>query len=176
LRAQTSAAVERFERGSADSLDAARVVSELNKQLYAHTAPEKYTTFFLGLFDELTGALTYTNAGHLPPILIRKDSVSMLDINGTVVGAFPFSAYEESKVMLEPGDLLVCYSDGITEPENAYGEMFGEERLIDIVKRSRNQEDSAIIGGIIDAVRNWHAADEMPDDMTLLIARRLEVA
>ncbi|HJY05162.1 MAG TPA: PP2C family protein-serine/threonine phosphatase, partial [Bryobacteraceae bacterium] len=176
LRAQTSAAVERFERGSADSLDAARVVSELNKQLYAHTAPEKYTTFFLGLFDEVTGALTYTNAGHLPPILIRKDSVSMLDINGTVVGAFPFSAYEESKVMLEPGDLLVCYTDGITEPENAYGEMFGEERLIDIVKRSRNQDDSAIIGGIIDAVRNWHAADEMPDDMTLLIARRLEVA
>lgn len=176
LRAQTSAAVERFERGSADSLAAARVVSELNKQLYAHTAPEKYTTFFLGLFDEVTGALTYTNAGHLPPILIRKDSVSMLDINGTVVGAFPFSSYEESKVILEPGDLLVCYTDGITEPENAYGEMFGEERLIDIVKRSRNQDDSAIIGGIIDAVRNWHAADEMPDDMTLLIARRLEVA
>lgn len=174
LRAQTSAAVARFERGNADSLDAARVVSELNKQVYAHTAPEKYTTFFFALFDEATGMLTYTNAGHLPPILIRKDSVSMLDINGTVVGAFPFSVYQESKVVLEPGDLLVCYTDGITEPENAYGEMFGEERLIDIVRRSRNQEDSAILSSIIDAVRTWHAADEMPDDMTLLIARRLE--
>jgi sigma-B regulation protein RsbU (phosphoserine phosphatase) len=174
LRAQTSAAAERLDHGSVGLLDAARVVSELNRQVYAHTAPEKYTTFFFGLFDEITGTLTYTNAGHLPPILIRKNSASLLDINGTVVGAFPFSVYNESKVLLEPGDLLICYTDGITEPENAYGEMFGEDRLIEIVKRSRHQDDSAIIGGIIDAVRNWHAADEMPDDMTLLIARRVE--
>jgi sigma-B regulation protein RsbU (phosphoserine phosphatase) len=176
LRAQTSAATERFEHGSARSLNAARVVSELNKQVYAHTAPEKYTTFFFGLFDEVTGTLTYTNAGHLPPILIRNDTASLLDINGTVVGAFPFSVYDESTVVLEPGDLLICYTDGITEPENAYGEMFGEDQLIEIVKRCRNQEDSAIIRGIIDAVRNWHTADEMPDDMTLLIARRVEAA
>jgi sigma-B regulation protein RsbU (phosphoserine phosphatase) len=176
LRAQTSAAAERFEHGRTGSLDAARVVSELNKQVYAHTAPEKYTTFFFGLFDEISGTLTYTNAGHLPPILIRKDSASLLDINGTVVGAFPFSVYDESTVVLEPGDLLICYTDGITEPENAYDEMFGEDRLIEIVKRCRHQEDSAIINGIIDAVRTWHTGDEMPDDMTLLIARRLEAA
>jgi sigma-B regulation protein RsbU (phosphoserine phosphatase) len=173
LRAQTSTAAERLDH-QGGTLNAAQVVSELNRQVYAHTAPEKYTTFFFGLFDETTGTLTYTNAGHLPPILFRKDSVSLLDINGTVVGAFPFSAYDESTVLLEPGDLLICYTDGITEPENAYGEMFGEDRLIDLVKRTRHQKDSAIIDGIIDAVRNWHAADEMPDDMTLLIARRVE--
>jgi sigma-B regulation protein RsbU (phosphoserine phosphatase) len=173
LRAQTSTAAERLDH-QGGTLNAAQVVSELNRQVYAHTAPEKYTTFFFGLFDETTGTLTYTNAGHLPPILFRKDSVSLLDINGTVLGAFPFSAYDESTVLLEPGDLLICYTDGITEPENAYGEMFGEDRLIDLVKRTRHQKDSAIIDGIIDAVRNWHAADEMPDAMTLLIARRVE--
>ncbi len=177
LRAQISAGVERFAYDSScASLDSARLVSELNKQIYAHTAPEKYATFFFAMYDEQNGILRYTNAGHLPPILIRNGEAELLDINGTVVGAFPLSAYDESIVQLQTGDLLVCYTDGITEPENAYGEMFGEERLIEIVKRNAAQEDSTIIQSVLEAVRNWHAAAELPDDMTLLIARRLELA
>jgi len=177
LRAQISAGIERSGNGAShSSLGAAHLVSELNKQIYAHTAPEKYATFFFAMYDETTGRLRYTNAGHLPPIVIRKGEAEMLDVNGTVVGAFPLSRYDESVVQLEFGDLLVCYTDGITEPENAYGEMFGEERLIEIVKRNAAQEDSTIIQNVLDAVRNWHAGSELPDDMTLLIARRLELA
>jgi sigma-B regulation protein RsbU (phosphoserine phosphatase) len=175
LRAQISAGLP----ASVDSdcsIESARVVSELNKQLYAHTAPEKYATFFFAMYDNHAGALTYTNAGHLPPILIRKGNALTLDTNGTVVGAFPFAQYDESRLSFEPGDLLVCYTDGITEPENAYGEMFGEGRLIDLVKRSAHEDDHVIIKKVIDAVRNWHSAEELPDDMTLLIARRLEEA
>ena len=114
------------ECSESQQVDVAKLVSRLNKQIYAHTAPEKYATFFFAMFDEQSRTLTYTNAGHLSPLLFRNKQVVPLDSNGTVVGAFPFAKYDESCLVLSPGDLLVCYTDGITEPENAYGEMFGE--------------------------------------------------
>ena len=153
-------------------LSTARMVSELNQQLYATTSPEKYATFYFGLYDELEGSLTYTNAGHLPPILIRHGNADRLNVDGTVVGAFPKAGYEESKVQLESGDLLVCYTDGITEPENAYGEMFGEERLIELVSKNLDRDDSRIIELVMDAVRQWTGSPELQDDMTLLLARK----
>jgi sigma-B regulation protein RsbU (phosphoserine phosphatase) len=150
----------------------AQLVSDLNQLLYATTAPEKYATFFFALYDEATSDLHYTNAGHLPPLLVRNGSAVPLDVNGTVVGAFPFSEYQESQVRMESGDLLVCYTDGITEPENEYGEMFGEERLIELVTKNADCEDSKLLAMILDAVHQWTSAAEQPDDMTLLLARK----
>jgi sigma-B regulation protein RsbU (phosphoserine phosphatase) len=150
----------------------ARMVSELNQQVHATSSPEKFATFFFGLLNEETGILTYTNAGHLPPILIRDGSSSLLDVNGTVVGAFPFSKYEESKVELHSGDLLVCYTDGISEPENEYGEMFGEERMIQLVTKSSDRDDKQIIDSVMDAVRQWTGSPELSDDMTVLLIRK----
>ncbi len=154
-------------------LDTAALVSQLNHQLYAHTAPEKYATFFFALFDEKSRSLTYTNAGHLSPFLLRNGDVVPLDSNGTVVGAFPFSKYGESCLNIETRDLLVCYTDGITEPENAYGEMFGEERLIDLLKKNAHCEDQEIVSTVLEAVRSWTGTPELHDDMTLLLARQV---
>ena len=123
----------------------ARMVSELNQQLHATTSPEKYATFFFAIYDQATSLMTYTNAGHLQPVLFRDGAATALDVNGTVVGAFPFSKYEESKLELCSGDLLVCYTDGITEPENEYGEMFGEERLIELVAKNVDRDEAQII-------------------------------
>jgi sigma-B regulation protein RsbU (phosphoserine phosphatase) len=117
--------------------------------------------------------MTYTNAGHLPPVLVRQGAVSRLDVNGTLVGAFPFSRYEESTLQLEPGDLLVCFTDGVTEPENDYGEMFGEERLIELILKNAGREDEEIIAAVMEAVRHWTGSPELQDDMTMLVARRL---
>ncbi len=153
-------------------LSTARTVSDLNQQLHATTSPEKYATFCFAVYDEESGVVTYTNAGHLPPILIRNGAATQLDVNGTVVGAFPHSKYDESKVQLEAGDLLVCYTDGITEPENEYGEMFGEERLIELVAKNADREDAKIIETVMDAVRQWTHAPELSDDMTVLLARK----
>jgi sigma-B regulation protein RsbU (phosphoserine phosphatase) len=150
----------------------ARMVSELNQQLHATTSPEKYATFFFALYDEETCVVTYTTAGHPPPILFRNGSASALDINGTVVGAFPFARYEESKIALQTGDLLICYTDGITEPENEYGEMFGEERLIELVSKNADRSDASIIETVMEAVRQWTGAPELSDDMTVVIARK----
>jgi phosphoserine phosphatase RsbU/P len=159
-----------------DEIDVSQLVSSLNKQLFAHTSPEKYATFFFALFNERSRTLTYTNAGHLSPLLFRNGDVKPLDSNGTVVGAFPFSKYEESCLILDPGDLLVCYTDGITEPENAYGEEFGEGRLIDLVRKHSHREDNEIIRIVLDAVRGWTGSPELHDDMTLLLAREVQAA
>ena len=153
-------------------ISTSRLVSHLNEQLYANTAPEKYATFFLGLYDELTGVLRYTNAGHLPPILIHDGEATRLNVDGTVVGAFPFAKYEESTVDLMTGDLLVCFTDGVSEPENEYGEMFGEDRLAQLVIRNLHKSDDQIVESIIAAVTEWTGSPELQDDMTLLLARR----
>jgi len=89
-----------------------------------------------------------------------------------VVGAFPFSKYGESTVQLEPGDLLVWYTDGITEPEDAYGEMFGEERLIELISKNSERPDAQIVQTVMDAVRQWTASPELSDDMTVVLARK----
>ncbi len=149
------------------------VVSRLNKQIFANTSPEKYATFFFATFDEATSILTYTNAGHLSPLLFRHGEVQSLDSNGTVVGAFAGALYDESVITLQPGDLLLCYTDGITEPENPYGEMFGEERLIDLVKKHVQRDDREILQIILEAVRSWTGSPELQDDMTLLLAREV---
>jgi sigma-B regulation protein RsbU (phosphoserine phosphatase) len=149
------------------------VVSRLNNQLHAYTSPEKYATFCLGVYDEPTGRFTYTNAGHLPPLLVREGVPERLDVNGTVVGAFPFSPYGESHVSLKSGDLLVCFTDGITEPENEYGEMFGEERLMYLIARNSHRSEDQIIELVLSSVHQWTASEELQDDMTILLARRV---
>jgi sigma-B regulation protein RsbU (phosphoserine phosphatase) len=148
------------------------VVSQLNKHLYEFTAAEKYATFVFGIYEPTTSVLTYTNAGHLPPMLVRAGRCSRLEVNGTVVGAFPFSSYEETRLPLDPGDLLVLFTDGITEPEDAYGEMYGEDRLADLVCRNAHRTNDEIIAEIMQSVRQWTGSDELQDDMTLLLIRR----
>ncbi|HCC57498.1 MAG TPA: serine/threonine protein phosphatase, partial [Solibacterales bacterium] len=96
-----------------------------------------------------------------------------LNPTGTVVGAFPHCVYEEETIRLEPDDMLVAYTDGITEPENAYGEEFGLDRVLDLVRRHREETSPQIIAHVMQAVEHWTAAAELPDDMTLLIARRV---
>jgi sigma-B regulation protein RsbU (phosphoserine phosphatase) len=154
-------------------LSTSTLVSHLNQQLYSYTSPEKYATFYLAIYDEPAGMLTYTNAGHLPPFLIRKGQVIRLNVDGTVVGAFPFAQYDESRIGLEPNDLLVCFTDGVTEPENVYGEMFGEERLLETITRNAHRPESEIIEVVTEAVQQWTGSPELQDDMTLLLARRV---
>ncbi len=175
LRTQVRACLDNRKGNGGDgerTMSASRLVSQLNEQLYADTSPEKYATFFFSIYDDETGLFTYTNAGHLPPVLIRNGKPTPLDVNGIVVGAFPFAKYNESRFKLERGDLLVAYTDGITEPENEYGEMFGEERAIEIVLRNEERGVGEIIQAVMEAVMEWTGSPELQDDMTILIARR----
>lgn len=171
LRTQVRACLERA-AGDGSGLSTSRLVRQLNEQLFADTAPEKFATFYFALYDDDSGLLTYTNAGHLPPLLVRGGRASLLEVNGMVVGAFPFASYGESRLQLESGDLLVCYTDGVTEPENEYGELFGEQRLIDVVLRHAHRDTDRIVAAVLEAVQEWTRSPELQDDLTLLIARR----
>ena len=168
MRTQLSAA-----NGSSARLSAAKMVATLNRQLYATTSPEKYATFYFALYDEALHTLTYTNAGHLAPMLLHGNDLQMLDSTGTVVGAFPVARYEEKTVTLEHGDVLLAYTDGIVEPENVYGEMFGEDRLKDLLVKYARADSAELIARTMEAVVHWTGAGELQDDMTMVVARRL---
>jgi sigma-B regulation protein RsbU (phosphoserine phosphatase) len=148
------------------------IVARVNRHLCASTTPNKFASFCLGLYDEDAHALLYTNAGHLPPALIRKGLPTRLDVNGTVVGCFPNATYEESRIAMEPGDLLLWFTDGISELENAFGDMFGEDRLIDLVAKNAHHTEQRIIDLVLEAAREWCGSNEMQDDLTLLLLRR----
>jgi sigma-B regulation protein RsbU (phosphoserine phosphatase) len=143
----------------------------LNHQLYESTPPEKYATLFLGIYDGRSHRLTYSNGGHLPPILIAGDgSVRRLEAGGTVIGLFDNMTYDEGAVEMHPGEIFLAYSDGVTEPENEFGE-FGEERLIDLVSTHRRAPLLQISQTVTSAVDDWIGDNEQPDDITLVLAR-----
>jgi sigma-B regulation protein RsbU (phosphoserine phosphatase) len=151
-----------------------RILSLLNRHLYRSTQPEKYATLFLAHYDVATAQLTYSNAGHLPPLILGRDGkvVRRLDLGGTVVGLMDGMRYEEDRFRMNSGDILVAYSDGITEPENDFGE-FGEARLVEIVARYRDQPLDVISSQVLLALDAWIGADEQPDDITLVLARQV---
>jgi sigma-B regulation protein RsbU (phosphoserine phosphatase) len=149
----------------------AALLGLLNHQLYESTPPEKYATLFLGIYDGRLHRLTYSNGGHLPPILISEDgAVRRLEEGGTVVGLFDNMHYNEGSVEMRPGELFLAYSDGVTEPENEFGE-FGEERLIDLVSANRRSPLTQISQTVTSAVDDWIGDNEQPDDITLVLAR-----
>lgn len=149
----------------------AQVLGLLNRQLYRSTPAEKYATLFLGVYDGHSRSFTYANAGHLPPIVLGHDaSLKRLDTPGLVIGLFDDQSYEERTINLRPGDIFLAFSDGVTEPENEFGE-FGEERLIEIVHDHRHLPLARISEMITSAVSDWIGAGEQPDDVTIVLAR-----
>jgi sigma-B regulation protein RsbU (phosphoserine phosphatase) len=149
----------------------ALLLSLLNHQLYESTPQEKYATLFLGIYDGRTRKLTYSNGGHLPPIVISEDgSIRRLEQGGTVVGLFDNLSFDEASVYLKDGDIILAYSDGVTEPENDFGE-FGEGRLIDLVRENRELPLTEITNLVTAAVDDWIGDKEQPDDITLVLAR-----
>ena len=158
--------------GSTESQVApAMLMTTLNYQLYRSTPAAKYATMFLGCYDAKARVLTYCNAGHLPPIILRATGeVFRLAINGTVVGLFDGVTYDESTLVMQTGDIFVAYSDGVTEPENEFGE-FGEERLIELIQEHRNKPLARITEIVAGAVADWIGTVEQPDDVTIVLAR-----
>jgi phosphoserine phosphatase RsbU/P len=156
---------------SSDAIQSpAQVLWLLNRHLYNSTPAEKYATLFLSLYDGTSRTLTYSNGGHLPPMLVGRDSVQRLEDGGTVVGLFEVMPYEEKSVVMKPGDIFLAYSDGITEPENEFGE-FGEHRLLETIRENFDLPLARISEIVITAVQDWIGAAEQPDDVTLVLAR-----
>ncbi len=168
LRAQHFAAV-RTDHSS--PLSTAAVLRRVNRQMADNTAAEKYATLFYAVYDAAAHQLTYTNAGHPAPFLLRGNRLERLSVGGTPVGLIPSAAYQEARIQLEAGDLLIIYSDGVTEPENFYDEEFGEAQLEEVARRAAGAPLPELIEEITRSVNDWTGSPQLQDDMTLIVGR-----
>jgi len=155
----------------------AKLMARLDQSVSVNAPPNRFITLFFGLIDPQRDTLTFCNAGHNPPLLVRADgTVERLRAKGTVLGIFPEIGYEEQNVAFGAGDLLAIYSDGVTEAVDADGEEFGEERLAELVGASRDSSASAIIDTVLERVSEWTDGGPPDDDVTLIVARRIDTA
>ncbi len=157
--------------GRASSEKTADLVTRLNRHLFLNTPEDRFATFFYAVYDGATRLLHYTNAGHLPPLCIAAGSVRRLEEGGMVLGVLDDCAYEQGVITVEPGSLLVAYSDGLIEPENVYGEEFGEKRLTELALRHANASPHAVADALMAAAEEWAGSPEQADDMTIIVAR-----
>ncbi len=152
-------------------INTAEIVSHLNRHLFRNSSDERYATFFFGVYDTETGQLSYTNAGHLPPVYICGDRVQKLETGGMVVGLFNDVPFDQGIVNIEPGGILIAYSDGLIEPENVYGEEFGAERLIGVALQGKDSSPHLIAEAMMRAAEEWSGSPEQADDMTVIVSR-----
>jgi sigma-B regulation protein RsbU (phosphoserine phosphatase) len=146
----------------------------LNKTTCAKCPSNRFVTFFFCVLNPDTGDLSYANAGHNPPILVRANGTAeMLDGGGPVLGILAAAPYQEMRAKLDHGDMLVLYSDGVTEANNPDFEQFDDERFIQVLKQHRHQPATAIVEAVTRAVTEFCAGAAQADDITLAVAKRL---
>jgi sigma-B regulation protein RsbU (phosphoserine phosphatase) len=150
----------------------AQVITELNRSLAAENDRCMFVTLVLGYYDVSTGDLVYVNAGHNPPCLVRKTGrLDVLDPTGPLVAPYPDATFHDAQCRLDPDDLLVLFTDGVTEAGPAGGELFGEERLERLLRSSSSIPVADVCQRIIRAASDFTCGD-LPDDATVLVLRR----
>lgn len=151
------------------------VMGEINQYIFENSPPNKFLTLFYGELDPQTGALAYSNGGHNAPILVRHTGeVERLDKGGLPIGMMQGVKYQEGTVKFDVGDVLVIYSDGITESVNEKEEEFDEERLIEVLKNNLARSASGIRDRIDEALSRFVGTAAPVDDMTLMIIKRTD--
>jgi serine phosphatase RsbU (regulator of sigma subunit) len=149
------------------------IVRDVNRTMCRNTGAESFISFFLGSLDPGNGVLRYTNAGHNAPLLVRSDgTVEALEDGGLLLGVFPEATYEEGQVELYQGDLLVMYTDGVTEASNAAGDMYSEKRLVESLVKWRGHDASGVHRRLLDEVRTFQDGLPPDDDLTVILLKR----
>jgi serine phosphatase RsbU (regulator of sigma subunit)/predicted enzyme related to lactoylglutathione lyase len=170
LMANLQACLRSHSTLAADQLD--KFLLSVNRLLFENTAPHAYATLLYAEYDPAAGRLRSANCGHLPGLLLRANgTLERLDAGCTVVGMFDDWQCSTSETELHPDDVLVFYTDGVIEAFDDHGEEFGEERLIDALRRYRGLPAQELAGVIVDQVQTFSAREQY-DDITLIIAKR----
>jgi serine phosphatase RsbU (regulator of sigma subunit) len=153
--------------------DPARMASEINRHLCYLQPVAPFVTAFLAQIDCDPGTITYCNAGHFPPILLRADGrTDLLEIGGPLLGALDGAEFQSGELMLEPGDTLVAYSDGVLECRNTAGEEFGMERLMASLREAKQQSAQATLMMLLAAVQDFANGNPLLDDVSLSLIQR----
>ncbi len=151
----------------------AEAVGRINRTVTQNVPSGKYITFFMARLDPASGRVSYVNAGHNPPLLVRADgSVEMLEEGGMVLGLFDAVPYADGCVELRPGDVLVVFSDGVTETWSPEDEEFGEDGLKRVAVEHRGCDASALQTRILEALEAYAAGGKATDDRTLVVLKR----
>jgi len=154
--------------------DLASLATRLDDDLFARTPPEAYATVFFAIIDPEDGVLRYVNAGHNPPLVLRKaSSLERLDSTGRPLGLLPGGGYTEGRALLEDEDVLVVYTDGVLDMESEEGEPFGLARLEALVRREGRLPSDDLASRLAGALQAFRGDREPPDDATLVVLRRL---
>ena len=151
--------------------DLARVMHKVNRLVYEASATNRYATFFFAIYDGATRIMRYVNAGHNLPVLLRGSKTIFLDGGGPVVGLLPDAFYQEQEIQLQPGDLFLGYTDGISEAMTRKEEEWGEDRMIAAAIRARAGNADAIMKNIFAEADDFTAGASQHDDMTLLLMK-----
>jgi serine phosphatase RsbU (regulator of sigma subunit)/predicted enzyme related to lactoylglutathione lyase len=148
-----------------------RLMCSVNQLFCDNTPDGAFATFLFAEYDDLTGRLRYANCGHLPALLLRRDSsVERLEATATVLGIFKDWDCEIGECQLYSGDTLALYTDGITETYDSADEQFGEERLLEALQRHRDSSSQSALAAIVDEVQHF-GPHEQHDDITLIVAK-----
>jgi phosphoserine phosphatase RsbU/P len=149
------------------------VMSEINQYIFENSPPSKFLTLLYGELNTDSGTLAYSNAGHNTPLLVRRSGeVTRLDKGGLPIGLMPGVAYQQDIVTFESGDVLIIYSDGITESINDKDEEYGEARLLEVVKNNLSRSASGIRDRIDESLSRFVGTTAPIDDMTVMIIKR----
>jgi len=153
--------------------DLAALLEVVNHQAYASSSEDRYATLFYGVFDGQTRTLHYVNAGHNPPVVIRRDgSTHWLETGGAPVGLFADSKYREGNVKLETGDLLIAFTDGLIEATNQDGEEWGVQGLLQAAAcRAQDCQDARELVNLIFNRMDDFSKGHQTDDATLAVVR-----
>ncbi|HEU4764288.1 MAG TPA: PP2C family protein-serine/threonine phosphatase, partial [Candidatus Eisenbacteria bacterium] len=157
----------------------ADVMARLNRSIHHSVRGLRFVTLFVARIDTRSGAVNYVNGGHNPPYVLRAATGAMETLNagGLLLGMFPEAEYEEGTIALHPGDLLVAYSDGVTEaraPATAgeeFGEEFGEERLVEFLQASRDLPAETLVEKLIARIQEFSGPAQLADDVTVAAIR-----
>ena len=154
-----------------ENMSTAELVARLNKHLVRNTGDDRFATFFIAIYDIGSRKLRYTNAGHLPGLCLWDGKGKHLDEGGIVLGVMEDYPYREGCVEVPRDAVLIQYSDGLVEPENAYGEEFGVSRLEAAAQRVRQATPKKIAEALMTAAEEWSGSPEQADDMTVVVAK-----
>ncbi len=148
----------------------AMAIDRVNRVLIRRAIESRFATMFCGALGR-DGRLTYTNAGHNPPFLVQKAGPRRLETGGMIVGLFDSARYDEETLQLEPGDFVVVFSDGVSEAASAAGEEFGDDRILECIRKNRTASLDQLLACLLGAVREFCTGAVQSDDMTVLIMR-----
>ena len=149
------------------------IVNRLNKVVFENTSSEKFVTFFIGFLNLKSNKLKYINAGHNPPFVFNKGRGHvLLDKGGIPLGVFIDGYdFEQGEYEIQAGDMILLYTDGVTEAQNSRGEEFGEEKLIELSKSNLDNSPRSIVNTLVDEVRNYSDGTTQYDDITISIVK-----